>query len=1691
MKRFQRVSAILMALALIVGMLPVGVLPIIALDDQNAVDPNYLHASYSEKAITVDGTMNLTNEPAYRRTISLSAGKFSVAWNKGNLYVAAEAAITELTINGVAVELAEAAKEVEVSFAQLGILDLAKTYNFSIKIGDMEAAWNAALIFDANVYARLGTHNNIAYGATTLVSNWEFELDTYRNQGVDETTASQLKYDMYYPKQLSNKTPLDFAVSTDAPTVVEMDVEVKYLPSLETAPRTYANWTSRNVSGALAFTIRDNAATALDGDALVTMLYRIGTDLYLMYPDNAANEGAGDVHSVKIGTYSEDYAATETYHLRMEYSYRLVEEVTVADVVYYVNGAKVAEQADVYKTSTNWSADEPVIQMVAYGVTNESDEYYAEGRVEAIVENLSVTHEDAVLAEYIADAASSAPLFYAAFYGDRTDARRWSMPLSADLNIRAEWDWNNLYLSFIDETVVEDEEIEAQALELPAVKVAGKTFQPGTEELVIPWTEILTGGLKASDVQNSSIEFAVGDFLGYLVLDTFKVAQGVGNDFFRWYPGANGTIHETTGLASQNRVSYSMDEALTADAATDTVVNFELDILELKNGGISLAKRDLATGYNIWIKDALTNGLKNVCFTIGFYETADGRFFVHRYEDAEGAAASESVEISQFGDQLWVRAEFDYDAGEDGVLDVNDPVAAKYYINGVLVATAYDAQAATGTDLPTGGINILDSVVTNRAQLWLNHLSVAHNDNTILANKVAAEAVDAQIAALPAAGALALTDKGAVDAARAAYEALADDLKPYVTKLAVLETAEVKIQELQAAAEKEAADQAAADPVIAQIGALGTVTLDSKTAIEAAEAAYAALTEDQKELVTNYATLTAARAAYNQLVEDKAAADAVIAQIEAIGNVTLNSETAIQDAETAYAALTQAQKDLVTNYATLEAARNTYNDLVADKAAADAVIAKINAIGTVTLDSVAAIQDAETAYAALTQAQKDLVTNYATLTAARTAYDKLVADKAAADAVIAQIDAIGTVTLDSKTAIETAETAYAALTEDQKTLVTNYNVLTAARATYNELRANADKAELDQAAANEVMAKINAIGAVTLDSKTAIEAAEAAYAALTEDQKALVTNYDVLTVARATYNQLAADKAAADAVIAQIDAIDTVTLESKAAIEAAETAYEALTPEQKALVTNHDALIAARTAYDKLAADKAAADPVIAQIEALGTVTLDSKTAIEAAEAAYEALTPDQKALVTNYGTLTAARTQYNKLVVDKAAADAVIAQIDAIGTVTLESKAAIEVAENSYNALTAEQKALVTNYGVLTAARASYNEQKAAADKAEADQAAANGVIAQIDAIGTVTLNSKAAIEVAEAAYETLTPDQKALVTNYTTLTAARATYDNLKAAADQAAADAVIAQIDAIGTVTLESKTAIEAAEAAYEALTAEQKALVTNYNTLTAARASYNEQKAAADKAAADQAAADAATDKIEAIGTVALESKTAIEAARAAYEALTADQKTLVGDNTLKTLTDAEAALEALEAAAKEAADKAAADAAIAKIDAIGTVTLESKTAIEAARAAYNALTAEQKTLVKAETLKKLTDAEAALKALLDAADKETVDQAAAKAAADKINAIGTVTLNSQTAIKAARAAYDALTAEQKALVSAQALKKLTDAEAAWKTLQDADVPPKTGDTAMIVPVVLLVVLSAMGMAVVVTGKKRFF
>ena len=129
-------------------------------------------------------------------------------------------------------------------------------------------------------------------------------------------------------------------------------------------------------------------------------------------------------------------------------------------------------------------------------------------------------------------------------------------------------------------------------------------------------------------------------------------------------------------------------------------------------------------------------------------------------------------------------------------------------------------------------------------------------------------------------------------------------------------------------------------------------------------------------------------------------------------------------------------------------------------------------------------------------------------------------------------------------------------------------------------------------------------------------------------------------------------------------------------------------------------------------------------------------------------------------------------------------------------------------------------------------------------------------------------------------------------------------------------------------------------------------------------------------ADKAAAKNVDDLIDAIGDVTLtdDCKAAIDAARKAYDALTDAQKALVSK--LDTLTAAEAAYKKL------AADKAAVDDVIAKIDAIGKVKITNtvKAAIDAARAAYDALPDELKAQVT--NYETLTAAEKRYQQLLD-------------------------------------------------------------------------------------------------------------
>ena len=262
------------------------------------------------------------------------------------------------------------------------------------------------------------------------------------------------------------------------------------------------------------------------------------------------------------------------------------------------------------------------------------------------------------------------------------------------------------------------------------------------------------------------------------------------------------------------------------------------------------------------------------------------------------------------------------------------------------------------------------------------------------------------------------------------------------------------------------------------------------------------------------------------------------------------------------------------------------------------------------------------------------------------------------------------------------------------------------------------------------------------------------------------------------------------------------------------------------------------------------------------TITFDDACyqAIKSAMDIYATL-GELKSQVTNYGTVTDAFAQYKA-----AGKTAVEALITAIGTVTKESGAAISSAREAYNTLTSRcPDVTISNYATLTAAENAFVTFAVDACKDA------------IDAIGTVEFSDNCLdkIQNAESLYAQLDDDQRAQVTNYSTLVEARATYNDLVAAktvddlvinaddltsyaAAKAAYDELTAAqkelvnvtnyremlveytkgaIDDIGTVTKQSKSKIDLARTLYNELSATEKENVTNYTTLTAAEETYS--------------------------------------------------------------------------------------------------------------------------------------------------------------------------------------------------------------------------------------------------------------
>ena len=132
----------------------------------------------------------------------------------------------------------------------------------------------------------------------------------------------------------------------------------------------------------------------------------------------------------------------------------------------------------------------------------------------------------------------------------------------------------------------------------------------------------------------------------------------------------------------------------------------------------------------------------------------------------------------------------------------------------------------------------------------------------------AVDAFKVQLAALPEAEKLSVNDREAVDAAEAAYRTLTDALKDCLT-VAEKEKAETVFDKMA---------EIKGNVVLAvekQIDAIGEVTLENEAAVRAAQAAYDALTDEQKQLVNSekVAALNAAVAKLAELKREKLLAE--------------------------------------------------------------------------------------------------------------------------------------------------------------------------------------------------------------------------------------------------------------------------------------------------------------------------------------------------------------------------------------------------------------------------------------------------------------------------------------------------------------------------------------------------------------------------------------------------------------------------------------------------------------------------------------------------------------------------------------------------------------------------------------------------------------------------------------------------
>ena len=285
---------------------------------------------------------------------------------------------------------------------------------------------------------------------------------------------------------------------------------------------------------------------------------------------------------------------------------------------------------------------------------------------------------------------------------------------------------------------------------------------------------------------------------------------------------------------------------------------------------------------------------------------------------------------------------------------------------------------------------------------------------------------------------------------------------------------------------KDNPDKDAAQEVVNKINELPSpqkITLNDQEKVEKVRKDYDALTDDQKQFVSNLSKLEALETKLEelekQLAEDVAIAKALDEKINALPSVdklTLEDKDSVVKVRQSFDKLTDEQKLIVSNLSKLESLEakieKLEKQLAEDKAAAKELDKKITALPNVQELSLAdkrIVSEVRQAYEELTETQKSFVENISHLETLETKIKELEKqlekDKAAAktvDEVINSLPDVKDLTIEDKEDVSKARQAYEGLTNTQKTFVTSLTKLKKLENKMNKLMFPIDKTELEK-----------------------------------------------------------------------------------------------------------------------------------------------------------------------------------------------------------------------------------------------------------------------------------------------------------------------------------------------------------------------------------------------------------------------------------------------------------------------------------------------------------------------------------------------------------------------------------------------------------------------------------------------------